>query len=191
MVETLSKVISQFPGAANRARCTAHIVNLVSKIILRQFDAGKKTKGTKNKTAKANDEPSNTGNDNDDPNLVDDEDDFTGLAEELDREEQEVVDEDDEDTTSQNVEADLDEVEEAMKEEVLEVAKKVKPIKHVLYKVRSFIIVIILTLTSLTYIFLYLLSAPEARLRNKKINDNSPPSMVRNLRRTRCCCSHY
>ena len=44
MVENLAKLVVDFPGDANRARCLAHIVNLVVKIILRQFDISKKKK---------------------------------------------------------------------------------------------------------------------------------------------------
>ena len=46
MVENLAKLVVDFPGDANRARCLAHIVNLVVKIILRQFDISKKKKTT-------------------------------------------------------------------------------------------------------------------------------------------------
>ena len=135
MVETLAKVISHFPGAANRARCTAHIINLVTKMILRQFDA-KKTNGT---TKKSNDTENNTNNEPNNTELVNDEDDLTGLAEGLNREEQEVADDEDEEM-SENVEADLKDLEEALKEEVLEVAKLVKPLQRVLFKVRYSII---------------------------------------------------
>ena len=44
MIETLSNIILEFPGAANRAWCLARIVNLVVKVILRQFDFPKKKK---------------------------------------------------------------------------------------------------------------------------------------------------
>ena len=135
MVETLAKVISHFPGAANRARCTAHIINLVTKMILRQFDA-KKTNGT---TKKSNDTENNTNNEPNNTELVNDEDDLTGLAEGLDREEQEVADDEDEEM-SENVEADLKDLEEVLKEEVLEVAKLVKPLQRVLIKVHYSII---------------------------------------------------
>ena len=60
MIDSLTNVISHFPGAANRARCTAHIVNLVSKIILQQFDARKKTKGPKKKSVKVDNEVNDT-----------------------------------------------------------------------------------------------------------------------------------
>ena len=124
MIESLAKIISHFPGAANRARCTAHIINLVSKIILRQFDTRKKTIGDKKTLKNANDKAE-----------PDDEDNFTPLAEDLDREEQEAADDKDEDI-SKNLAADLENIEEAMKEEIVEVAKKVKPIQRVLFKVR-------------------------------------------------------
>ena len=42
MIESLADIMSDFAGEANRARCLAHIVNLVVKIILRQFDIPKK-----------------------------------------------------------------------------------------------------------------------------------------------------
>ena len=126
MIESLAKIISHFPGAANRARCTGHIVNLawVSKIILRQFNARKKTIGAKKTLENANDKAE-----------PDDKDDFTSLAEDLDREEQEAANDKDEDI-SENLAADLENIEEAMKEEIVEVAKKVKPIQCVLFKVR-------------------------------------------------------
>ena len=54
---------------------------------------------------------------------LDNEDDITSLAEGLDREEQELADDKDEEM-NENVAADLEEIEEAMKEEVLEVAKR-------------------------------------------------------------------
>ena len=43
MVEHLATLIENFPGAANQTRCFAHILNLVAKSILRQFDVKKKT----------------------------------------------------------------------------------------------------------------------------------------------------
>ena len=73
---------------------------------------------------------------------LDNEDDITSLAEGLDREEQELADDEDEEM-NENVAADL-EIEEVMKE-VLEVAKKVKSIQRVLFKV---------CLNSLTFLFM-------------------------------------
>ena len=92
MITSIAKIITHFPGAANRARCTAHIVNLVSKIILRQFDATKKTNGRKKTSENANEPKTGT-----EATELDDEDDITSLAEGLEREEQEVADDEDND----------------------------------------------------------------------------------------------
>jgi hypothetical protein len=135
MIKTLAKIIFNFPGAANRVRCTAHIVNLVTKIILRQFDVKKKAREPTKIPENANDNP------DDNPlEVVDndhDVDDLASLAEGLDREEREMADdEDDDDDMREEVAVDMEEIEEVLKEEVLEVAKKVKPIQRVLFKVR-------------------------------------------------------
>ena len=45
MVEHLSSLIDNFPGAANQTRCFSHILNLVAKSVLRQFEVKKKTDG--------------------------------------------------------------------------------------------------------------------------------------------------
>lgn len=42
MVEHLSTLVENFPGAANQTRCFTHILNLVAKSILCQFEARKK-----------------------------------------------------------------------------------------------------------------------------------------------------
>lgn len=41
MIEHLAILIEMFPGAANQTRCFAHILNLVAKSVLRQFEAPK------------------------------------------------------------------------------------------------------------------------------------------------------
>jgi len=43
MIEHLATLIENFPGMANQTRCFSHILNLVAKSILRQFDVSKKT----------------------------------------------------------------------------------------------------------------------------------------------------
>src|SRR6266508_2667096 len=45
MVEHLATLIENFPGPANPTRCFTHILNLVAKSILRQFDVAKKSEG--------------------------------------------------------------------------------------------------------------------------------------------------
>src|SRR6266704_2801169 len=41
MIDALAEIVVAFPGAANRTRCFTHILNLVVKVILRQFDVPK------------------------------------------------------------------------------------------------------------------------------------------------------
>ncbi|KAF8958809.1 hypothetical protein BDZ97DRAFT_1667996 [Flammula alnicola] len=42
MIEHLSTLVNNFPGAANQTRCFTHILNLIAKSILRQFEVRKK-----------------------------------------------------------------------------------------------------------------------------------------------------
>ena len=41
MVDHLENLLEEFPGSVNRTRCFAHILNLVAKSILKQFDSPK------------------------------------------------------------------------------------------------------------------------------------------------------
>jgi hypothetical protein len=43
MVEHLSTLVDNFPGAPNQTRCFIHILNLVAKSVLRQFNVAKKS----------------------------------------------------------------------------------------------------------------------------------------------------
>ena len=47
MVEELANIIDDFPGPVNQTRCFLHVLNLVVKSIMRQFDLlkSKKTSG--------------------------------------------------------------------------------------------------------------------------------------------------
>jgi len=45
MVDELEILLESFPGAANRTRCFTHVLNLVAKSILRQFDVPKAKAG--------------------------------------------------------------------------------------------------------------------------------------------------
>jgi hypothetical protein len=42
MIDHLATLLENYPGRANRTRCFAHILNLVAKCIMRQFDEPKK-----------------------------------------------------------------------------------------------------------------------------------------------------
>jgi hypothetical protein len=44
MIDHLVTLLEAFPGLANRTRCFTHILNLVTKCIMKQFDAPKKQK---------------------------------------------------------------------------------------------------------------------------------------------------
>jgi hypothetical protein len=41
MIDELADLLEAFPGAANRTRCFTHILNLVAKSIIKQFDVPK------------------------------------------------------------------------------------------------------------------------------------------------------
>lgn len=41
MIVALAELVDAFPGAANRTRCFAHILNLVVQVVIRQFDVPK------------------------------------------------------------------------------------------------------------------------------------------------------
>ena len=54
MVDKLAELVVAFPGAANCTRCFAHILNLVVRVILRQFDVPKaKADGALNAASQA------------------------------------------------------------------------------------------------------------------------------------------
>jgi hypothetical protein len=41
MIDELAELLDDFPGAANRTRCFTHILNLVAKSVMKQFDLPK------------------------------------------------------------------------------------------------------------------------------------------------------
>ena len=45
MIEHLATLIESFPGTANQTRCFTHILNLIAKSVLRQFEAPKSKGG--------------------------------------------------------------------------------------------------------------------------------------------------
>ena len=122
MIDTLAIVLPHFPGAVNCARCLAHIINLVSKIILHQFDAiAKKNKNyrtRKDKTVSA-------------LNEIEGLDDLTDLKNGLD---QRNMDEED-DEENESLMDEIKEIERVMSDEIDEVVKQAKPVQCVLFKV--------------------------------------------------------
>ena len=129
MIESLADIMSDF-GEANRARCLVHIVNLVVKIILHQFDMSKKKK--------RKDIPGDLNlpgdESNDDESNEDDE-----KVRVLDKEEKEMDEGDEADNEeSETLMSDVEKIEDTMEDKVKEVRKEVKPVQEVLYKVAIF-----------------------------------------------------
>ena len=132
MIESLATIMSDFPGEANRARCLAHIVNLVVKIILRQFDVPRKKEKEVLPPNDSNLPDLPSGND------VELEEDLEELARALDKEGKEMDEGDEEDDEdSECLERDVEKIEEAMEEEIKGVVKMAKPVQQVLFKVRG------------------------------------------------------
>jgi hypothetical protein len=136
MVESMATILSHFSGEANRARCLAHIVNLVAKIILRQFDKPKKKK---KKTADVPQAATDAVNDANEM-LVDEVEDPGDLDDEQERvlyKEEKEMDEgdDDDDEDAESLARDIKIIEEAMEDEIEMAADKVIPVREVLYKV--------------------------------------------------------
>ena len=135
MIESLATIVSDFAGDANHIRCLAHIVNLVVKIIICQFDMSRKKK--------KEDKP-NSDNDNGEEleeateklDLEIDEE-VEELVRVLDKEEKEMdnTPEEADDEENKKLVRDVEIIEEAMEEEVKKVLKMAKPVCQVLYKV--------------------------------------------------------
>ena len=142
MVESLATIMSHFSGEANRARCLAHIVNLVAKIILRQFDASKEKK-RKNSPDIVNDNNNEIVVDKDKVVVeenVKDSDDDEQMERVMDKEEKEMDegggdDEDDEDGEKLLQDAEI--LEELMEDDIERVGMKAKPVRQALFKVNT------------------------------------------------------
>jgi len=81
MIEELANLLDDFPGPANQTRCFTHVLNLVVKSIIQQFDSPK-SKNDKNINEATNellslagniefDEEDNEGEDEDDEGWID------------------------------------------------------------------------------------------------------------------------
>jgi hypothetical protein len=129
MVEHLSNIVDEFPGPANQTRCFSHIINLVARSILRQFDAPKKTK--------RNDDDDDSEHLDDAVNVL------AGLTQELELnksvlEDDEAESEDEiEDELTNNNEADEDGREGMSDDEVLELEASLTPVRLMLAKVNN------------------------------------------------------
>jgi len=109
MIDHLATLLDNYPGSANRTRCFTHILNLVAKCIMKQFDTPKKNK---------------TGGD---ASEMDDDvaDDLAAAFDELEEE----LDDEDRGDWEYDMHADM------MNEDVEKLQENVKPVQRVLSKV--------------------------------------------------------
>jgi hypothetical protein len=118
MIEELADSIESFPGASNQTRCFNHIVNLVAKTVIRQFDVPRKQA---------------------DDALNEAEQELLDLADGIDVEEfvtaAEWTGEEDEDNN--NIEGWIDERAALTANERTDLDKSIQPVKTVLVKVRG------------------------------------------------------
>ena len=133
MIEHLAVLVDTFPGAANQIRCFAHILNLVVKSILRQFEGLKKGKVGADVTMEID-------GDNDNGDEEGDSGSNEGGGNECEDVDDDVVDDDvvDDDVVDDDVVDDDDDeelVDEMSEEELLSIKEKAKPIQLVLTKV--------------------------------------------------------
>jgi hypothetical protein len=128
MVKELAKSLPNW-DVAKRTRCFAHIINLVAKSLLKQFDVVKKPAEGEEESA--------------DLNISDDEREFQELAAGLDEEERQILEETDDADDDDMLENDdiagwVDEVEEMDEEDREDLLKNIRPVSRVLFKVLCF-----------------------------------------------------
>jgi hypothetical protein len=121
MIDKLESRLMDFPGASNRARCFTHILNLVVKSIMHQFDASS-TKKRSDITDERTEE-------------------FLRLAGDIDAEELELDEDEQEDYCEPEVEESdnddgwINEREEMEEDDVEELEDKIQPVRLLLTKV--------------------------------------------------------
>ena len=125
MIEALEKIVDDFPGAANQTRCFLHILNLVVKSIIQQFDLPKSTKRI------GDDEESD---DSDNEKLDQATEELLRLAGNIDLEEEIMANNDEEEPD--NDEGWIDKHEEMTADELSGLAASIRPVRLLLTKVR-------------------------------------------------------
>ena len=118
-------------------RCLAHIVNLVVKIILCQFNVPKKKEKKDQPVPNDNDNvPDLASGNNQDDNPEVTEEELEELVRVLDKEEKE-MDEGDDNEESEKLVRDVEIIEKVMEKEIKKMSKMVKPVRQVLFKVSA------------------------------------------------------
>jgi hypothetical protein len=118
MFDELAEILEDFPGKPNQTRCFAHILNLIAKTIIKQFDTPKKSS----------------------EDLPDDERMLAELAEGIEFEEAETRRAQDDTEEEDNIDGWVDEEELLSEEEQSELRAATLPIRCVLLKVRQGVI---------------------------------------------------
>ena len=127
MIEELANLLDDFPGPANQTRCFLHILNLVVKSIIRQFDLPKSKK-------------TSDDGDEDDPMLDAATIELLKLAGDIDLEEQITASASDDEAADDEEEGWVDKHKDMTEDELKELAASVQPVRLLLTKVTSLII---------------------------------------------------
>ena len=124
MIDELSNLVNDFPGSANQTRCFLHILNLVVKSIIKQFDIPTKKKA----------DADNEDNDEDDEGTKE----LLKLAGDIDLEEDLTASAGDEEDAMEDDDNEgwVDKHEEMTEEELSDLSGSVKPVRLLLTKVR-------------------------------------------------------
>ena len=128
MIDELEEMLAGFPGCGARSRCFCHIINLVAKALLRQFEPPKPKKGKKTNKNEAD----LAEDDSDDPSLDEWDKELRELMEDLDFDDelaQGQIDDDDEGMWDVN-----EEIDEASRADM---RQRVRPVKTMLLKVST------------------------------------------------------
>jgi hypothetical protein len=125
MIEELANLVDDFPGPANQTRCFLHILNLVVKSVIRQFDIPKSKK--------------TLDSEDDDEGMEEAVKELLKLAGDVNLEEETTANAGNEEDTTEddNEQGWVDELEELTEEELLELGESVQPVRLLLTKVRS------------------------------------------------------
>ena len=118
-------LIDDFPGASNQTRCFLHILNLVVKSILKQFDLPKSKKKVKT--------GDNDGGDENDEIIDKAAEELLKLAGDVEMEGELMADDDEEDD---NEDGWIDERDEMTEDELKELSASVSPVRLLLTKVK-------------------------------------------------------
>lgn len=119
MIDELHTLVAEFAGSPSHTRCFLHIINLIAKTLINQFDAKKATVDVDGELAKLGKEL------NEDEHLLD----------------EIVLDDEDEDgevEVEENTDKWVDEMEALNVEERIQLERSIRPVKLALVKVRQY-----------------------------------------------------